>query len=384
MALRDWSRRTLRHLSFATVTVQLATLSPSAIQQYWFGDRAPPPPAADSMSGIFASRDSSDRVAWLTSLHDSLGIIRQERRDRVAGAALTPQGVSEWQPIAREMHGMLEQLPARLVDVHLHVWDSLPRSRTFRDSLLAAFRRYHLESAVASGDLAEVRALAALAPDRVLAGVSYGPGLTLPTTEDLRSEFHAGRLAVFGEIDAAWLGEPLSGSHLAPYWDLVEAVQVPVAVFTGVAPAGTSFRACCTGYRATAARLQDVEEVLVRHPGLRMDLMQAGWPYREQTIALMHSYPELYADLGNLAGNATISREEFYDYLHALVRTGLGKRLMFGSGLSAQEWAAKIGPIVEEIQAAPFLSEEQRADIFYRNAERFLSRPRLGSPRRAP
>lgn len=276
------------------------------------------------------------------------------------------------------------KLPARLVDVHLHVWDSLPPSQSFRDSLLAAFRAYHLESAVASGDLAAVRSLSALAPDRVLAGVSYGPGLALPKTEELRDDFREGRLAVFGEIDAAWLGEPLSGSHLAPYWDLVEAVQVPVAVFTGLAPAGTQFRACCTGYRATAARLQDVEEVLVRHPRMRVDLMQAGWPYREQTIALMHSYPELYADLGNLAGNPTIPREEFFDYLHALIRAGLGKRLMFGSGLSAQEWGAKIGPIVEVIQAAPFLSEEQRADIFYRNAERFLASPRPGSPRRAP
>lgn len=275
------------------------------------------------------------------------------------------------------------KLPARLIDVHLHVWDSLPPNRSFRDSLLAAFRAYHLESAVASGDLAAVRALNALAPDRVLVGVSYGPGLSLPTTEELRGDFRARRVAVFGEIDAAWLGEPLSGPHLAPYWELIDTAQVPVAVFTGLAPAGTSFRACCSGYRATAARLQDVEEVLVEHPTLRMDLMQAGWPYREQTIALMYSYPELYADLGNLAGNPAIPRAEFLDYLHALVRAGLGKRLMFGSGLSAQEWAAKIGPIVDEIQSAPFLSDEQRADIFYRNAERFLAIPKLGAPRRA-
>ena len=273
------------------------------------------------------------------------------------------------------------QLPARLIDVHLHVWDSLPSSQAFRDSLLAAFRAYNLVSAVASGDLRGVRSLSALAPDRVLAGVSYGPGLSLPTTEELRGDFRAGRLAVFGEIDAAWLGESLSGSHLASYWKLVEEVQAPVAVFTGLAPTGTQFRACCTAYRATAARLEDVEEVLVRHPRLRMFLMQAGWPYRERTIALMYSYPELYADLGNVAGNPTIPREEFFDYLHALVRAGLAKRLMFGSGLSAQEWGAKIGPIVEAIQAAPFLSEEQRADIFYRNAERFLARPQLGSPR---
>lgn len=262
--------------------------------------------------------------------------------------------------------------PPRLVDVHLHVWDSLPGSRTFRDSLLAAFEAYHLERAVASGDSAFVRDLATLAPDRVLVGASYGPGIGLPTPETLASEFHSGRVAVFGEVDAAWLGEPLASSRLSPYWTLSETAHIPVAIFTGLAPAGTAFRSCCTGYRATAARLQEVEDLLVRHPKLRVDLMQAGWPYRDQTVALMYSYPEVYADLGNLAGNPAISRAEFYDYLHALLRAGLGKRLMFGSGLSAQEWAAKIAPIVDAIEEAPFLSDDERADIFYRNAERFL------------
>ena len=271
------------------------------------------------------------------------------------------------------------KLPPRLIDVHLHVWDSLPTTRGFRDSLLASFRTYHLEFAVASGELAAVRALATLAPDRVRVGASYGPGIALMPLDDLRDALRLSRIAVFGEIDAAWLGEPLNGPHLAPYWKLAESTQTPVAVFTGLAPAGTSFRDCCTAYRATAARLQDLEDVLVRHPKLRVDLMQGGWPYREQTIALMHSYPELYADLGNVAGNPAIPREEFFDYLHALVRAGLGKRLMFGSGLSAQEWTAKIGPIIDAVQAAPFLSDEERADIFYRNAERFLARPRSGS-----
>jgi len=263
-------------------------------------------------------------------------------------------------------------LPARLIDVHLHVWESLPASGAFRDSLLAAFDAFHLTRAVASGEMAPVRDLAGLAPGRVLAGVSYGPGLALPAPEELRGEFRAGRLSVFGEIDATWLGEPLSSPHLAPYWALSEAAQVPVAVFTGLAPAGTALRPCCASYRATAARLQEVEDLLVRYPTLRVYLMQAGWPYRAETVALMHSYPELYAELGNLAGNPAIPREEFLDYLQALMRAGLGKRLMFGSGLAAQEWAAKIGPVIDAIQAAPFLSDDERADIFYRNAERFL------------
>jgi predicted TIM-barrel fold metal-dependent hydrolase len=265
--------------------------------------------------------------------------------------------------------------------MHLHVWDSLPTGRPFRDSLLAAFDAYHLERAVVSGALTPVRTVAALAPDRVLAGVSYGPGLELPAPEILRREFRAGHLAVFGEIDAAWLGEPLAGARLSPYWELSETTQVPVAVFTGLAPAGTSLRPCCTHYRATAARLQDVEEVLVRYPRLRVYLMQAGWPYKAETVALMQSYPELYADLGNLVGNPAIPREEFYDYLHALMRAGFGRRLMFGSGLSAQEWAANIAPRIEAIQSAPFLSDDERADIFYRNAERFLRTPAPSRPR---
>ncbi|HET7551896.1 MAG TPA: amidohydrolase family protein [Gemmatimonadaceae bacterium] len=269
----------------------------------------------------------------------------------------------------------------RLIDMHVHAWDSLPASRAFRDSLLAAFDAYHLERAVVSGALTPVQTVAALAPDRVLAGVSYGPGLELPAPEIVRREFRARRLAVFGEIDAAWLGEPLAGAHLSPYWELSEAAQVPVAVFTGLAPAGTALRPCCTHYRATAARLQDVEEILVRHPRLRVYLMQAGWPYLAETVALMQSYPDLYADLGNLVGNPAIPREEFYDYLHALMRAGFGKRLMFGSGLSAQEWAANIAPRIEAIQSAPFLSDDERADIFYRNAERFLRTPAPSRPR---
>jgi predicted TIM-barrel fold metal-dependent hydrolase len=274
----------------------------------------------------------------------------------------------------------VQRRPPRLIDVHLHVWDPLPDSRGFGDSLLAAFKAYHLVRAVASGDLASVRGLAALAPDRVRIGVSYGPGLDLPAPDALRSELRAGRVAVFGEVDAAWLGESLTSPRLAPYWELSEAARIPVAVFTGLAPAGTALRRCCGGYRATAARLQDVEALLVRHPTLRVDLMQAGWPYREETVALMYSYPEVYADLGNLAGNPAVPREEFLDYLHALMRAGLGKRLMFGSGLSAQEWAAGIGPIVDAVQEAPFLSDDDRADIFYRNAERFLGGSTLARP----
>jgi predicted TIM-barrel fold metal-dependent hydrolase len=52
------------------------------------------------------------------------------------------------------------------------------------------------------------------------------------------------------------------------------------------------------------------------------------------------------------------------------VRSGFGKRLMFGS--DQQIWPEAIGMAVDGIESAKFLTEEQKRDIFYNNAVRFL------------
>ena len=262
--------------------------------------------------------------------------------------------------------------PARLIDVHVHVWEPIPDTPSFRTSLFAAFDAFHLERAVVSGPQALVPSVVSLAPGRLLGGFVYGAGHDLPPPATLRTLFDTGRLAVLGEIDAAWRGEPLDSPSLEAYWSLCETRDIPAFIFTGLAPPGTPYQPCCPRYRTRLGRPEQIEEVLSRHQKLRVNLMQAGWPYREETVALMHMYPELYADLGNLAGNPRIPREEFYDYLRALMRAGLGKRLMFGSGLSIDEWRAKIGGIVTAIEEAPFLTAAERADIFHHNAARFL------------
>jgi predicted TIM-barrel fold metal-dependent hydrolase len=76
----------------------------------------------------------------------------------------------------------------------------------------------------------------------------------------------------------------------------------------------------------------------------------------------------LYADLSTISG--IIPRDAFHDYLKALVRGGVGKRLMFGS--DQMQWPEAIGRAVEAIESADFLTAEQRRDIFYNNAARFL------------
>jgi len=82
----------------------------------------------------------------------------------------------------------------------------------------------------------------------------------------------------------------------------------------------------------------------------------------------MSVYPQVYADLAGI--NWAIPLAEFHEYLRALVRAGLGKRLMFGS--DQMLWPEAIGMAVEGIESASFLTHEEKRDIFYKNAARFF------------
>ncbi|HVF15775.1 MAG TPA: amidohydrolase family protein [Steroidobacteraceae bacterium] len=57
-------------------------------------------------------------------------------------------------------------------------------------------------------------------------------------------------------------------------------------------------------------------------------------------------------------------------HLRRLVDAGYGKRIMFGS--DQMVWPQAIEVAIESITQAPFLSEEQKRDILYSNAARFL------------
>ena len=52
------------------------------------------------------------------------------------------------------------------------------------------------------------------------------------------------------------------------------------------------------------------------------------------------------------------------------MQAGFGKRLMFGS--DQMIWPDAVGMSIEGVESADFLKEEQKRDIFYNNALRFL------------
>jgi predicted TIM-barrel fold metal-dependent hydrolase len=141
-----------------------------------------------------------------------------------------------------------------------------------------------------------------------------------------------------------------------------------VALHTGIGPPGISYDECCRGFRASLGNPALLEDVLNRHPKLRLSLMHGGWPYVQDTIAVMLVYPQVYADLGAL--DWLIPRAEFHAYLEAMVRAGLGQRLMFGT--DQMYWPEAIAMAVEGVESAGFLTAEQKRDIFHDNAVRFF------------
>jgi predicted TIM-barrel fold metal-dependent hydrolase len=240
----------------------------------------------------------------------------------------------------------------------------------FNQSLHSAFAAFHVERVIVSGPAEASLAAVDLAPGVLLAGVADGAGSVLPRPAEFAQLIAKRRIALLGELDGAWDGVSLGTDRLDSYFSMAEERDLPVAVFTGVAPSGTATR--FPAYRLELGRPAEVGSLLARHPRLRIYLMQAGWPFLDETIATMHVHAEVYADLGNVAANPTVPRDEFYRYLRVLIQAGLGKRLMFGSGLELTQWADGVGAAVRSIAGAPFLSGSNRDDIFYRNAERFL------------
>jgi predicted TIM-barrel fold metal-dependent hydrolase len=272
-----------------------------------------------------------------------------------------------------------------IIDMHLHAYrladgTTLPEnpvtgrpstSRTtaeLRDASLAALARYNIVKAVTSGPAEMVAQWRAAAPARVLVGAYVDEDNPLPNLATLRADILAGRVHVLGELVLQHKGMVPNDPQLEPYYALAEELDIPVGIHTGIGPPGTPYLPGLQGFRVTLGNPALVEEVLIRHPRLRIYLMHGGAPYLQETKAILAVYPQVYLDLATI--NWILPRQEFHNYLRELMLAGFGKRLLFGS--DQMFWPEAIGMAIEGIESASFLSEREKRDIFYNNAVRFL------------
>lgn len=176
-----------------------------------------------------------------------------------------------------------------------------------------------------------------------------------------------------GELGFQYAGLSPDDPRFEKYYSLAEEADVPVAIH--MAGGGLPYVA---GFRVRLGDPLLLEEVLVRHPKLRVNIMHAGLPFLESTLAIMRRYPRVYADLSKISDSSACPRAQFHDYLRGLMHAGLGERLMFGAD------AAGLGTVaagIEGINSADFLTAAQKHDILCDNAARFFRLDDGGRPR---
>jgi hypothetical protein len=111
-----------------------------------------------------------------------------------------------------------------------------------------------------------------------------------------------------------------------------------------------------------------LEDVLARHPRLRIWIMHAGYPMIDNLLTLLQANSHVYVDVAGLIWSYPI--KEVNRYIERIVDAGFEDRVMFGT--DQMYWPKLMATSISVIQNADYLTPQQKRDILYNNAARFL------------
>ena len=239
----------------------------------------------------------------------------------------------------------------------------------YMKDVLAEMERLNV-TAVVFGDPASVQKWKDAAPKRVITGTSFSngmqPGSRVPLDE-LRKDFTTGGFKVMGEIGLQYEGLSPSDPSVDQYFALAEELDIPVAIHMGT---GGSGRANVTTpkFRGSMGNPLLLEELLARHPKLRVQVMHAGYPMIDNMLTLLQANSHVYVDVAGLIWSYPL--KEVNRYIKRLVDAGFEDRVMFGTDQLL--WPKLMAYSISVIQNAEYLTPEEKRDILYNNAARFL------------
>lgn len=266
-----------------------------------------------------------------------------------------------------------------IIDVHLHTMNTMMLDlgpnpitgaappKSVEDHVRAtvnAMKRNNIVLGIVGGPLDQLGAFRDVGGARVWASPLFAsPSIDLG---ELRHLYRIGALKAMGEIGAQYEGLSPSAPELEPYFALAAELDIPVGIHTGLSFPGITRTA--PKFRVSLGNPIHFEELLNRHPDLRVYIMHAGWPFLAETIGILNVYPQVYVDIAVV--NWIRPREEFYAYLRELIKAGFLDRIMFGS--DQMSWPDAIDLAVETVKSADFLSDAEKRAILYDNAARFF------------
>ena len=276
-----------------------------------------------------------------------------------------------------------------VIDMHFHAWPygadgppDHPKNLEVMNNAIASLKKHNVVLAATSGHEAFLARWSLEAPDRLLLGPvfpcegglnpnwfeyrCFENGAEFPDLDWLRSQYESGVYQVMGEIFTQYAGMSYDDPRMAPYYELAHELGIPVAFHTHSAPPLTANR-CCPNFRISLGDPMLLEEVLVKYPKLKVQVMHANPLVYPMLLDLMQQFPTIYVETSPF--QRILPREKFHRILKTYQEAGLLGRVMFGTDGDDH------GAALEAYRSADFLSETEVEGLLCKNAARFLGRP---------
>ncbi len=220
---------------------------------------------------------------------------------------------------------------------------------------------------VAFGDPEVLRSwIAAAPPGRIIPGIGISNATSM-TVEAFRDSLTGGFYKVMAEVAPQYQGLSPSDPSLDPYFAVAEELNVPVGIHMGTGGNGMA-NLTRPEFRASLGNPFLLEDLLARHPKLKIWVMHAGYPMLEEMIALMGAHAYVYLDISGFIWSYPL--DEIHYYIKRLVQAGFGKRIIYGTDFMM--WPRLFETSMGVIEHAQYLSEDQKRDILFNNAVRFF------------
>lgn len=207
------------------------------------------------------------------------------------------------------------------------------------------------------------------AEGRLLKGLFMGKKAGYPPIDSVRKWITSGEIDFLGELGLQYDGRSPSDTELYKYYELAQELDVPVGIHTGMSAPGTPYN-CCPHFRLSLGNPYLLEDLLVKYPKLRVWAMHAGGQYFNEMVTMMTMYPQLYVDISPYTWLEAGYAELLDRFLRLAKEQKVHNRVMFGS--DQMRWPEAIEIAIKRVKSLDYLSDEEKADILYNNAARFL------------
>ncbi|HZJ36472.1 MAG TPA: amidohydrolase family protein [Gillisia sp.] len=274
-----------------------------------------------------------------------------------------------------------------IIDVHIHITRGNPDNEDYNKAnsdidiakvewMRQRFDENNIVMALGGGNLKYANMWSA-ANDRILSGLIFpcsklsehnGPCETEFFDEtELRKIYQSGNLKSMGESLFNYYGIPPTDKRLEAYWKIAAEFNIPVGIHADTGPPlETINKERNPNYNPDYANPELLKPILKKYPKLKLYLMHYGNEYSDEAIELMKLYPQIYCEIS--AVSMFVPKQVWEPNVKRLYEVGLGDRLMFGS-----DFVGTIRKNIEIIYDLDWLTDNQKRDIYYNNAAKFLN-----------